>query len=69
MHKHAGKTVREILKGKKGSIKEPSLDEGSPSWAELLDVTWEDIEEGAKQGRPGYKTIKKLLGGKEYDKK
>jgi hypothetical protein len=29
---------------------------------------WEEIEARAKIGQPGYKTIKKLLGSREYDK-
>ena len=68
MHKNSGKTVREILEGKKGSIKDPPLEDGSPTWDKLLDVTWEEIDQGAKRRLPGYQTIKKLLGKKEYDK-
>ena len=68
MHKHSGKTVREILESKKGSIKDAALDEGSPGWPEILDLTWEVIEDRAKRRRTGYKTIKKLLSGREFDK-
>ena len=66
--KYAGKTVAEILKGKKASIKEAAIDPGSPSWDEILNLTWEEIQERAKRRQPGYKTIKKLLGTREYDK-
>jgi hypothetical protein len=65
---HAGKTVAEILKGKRADIKCASLDPGSPSCDEILHLTWEEIQAGAKQGKPGYKTFKKLLGSREYDK-
>lgn len=68
MDENAGKTVEEILVGKKGSIRDVGLSPGSPSWDEILDLTWEDIVQRAKRRHPGYKTIKKLLGNKEYDK-
>ena len=67
-HKHAGKTVAEILKEKQASIKDPALEEGSPSWDDILALTWEDIVEGAKQRKPGFQTFKKLLSKGEYDK-
>jgi hypothetical protein len=68
MGSNAGKTVREILKGKKASIKQAALDPGSPSWDDILDLTWEEIHERAKRRIPGYKTFKKLLSAGEYDK-
>lgn len=68
MSRFAGKTVREILKYKIGSIKTPPLDPGSPSWDDILDLTLEEIEQRAKRREPGYKTIKKLLTAREYDK-
>src|SRR6266478_1414845 len=48
MPDNAGKTVREILEDKKGSIKDAPLDEGSPSWDEILDLNWEEIVDQAK---------------------
>jgi hypothetical protein len=68
MHRFAGKTVVEILKDKKGSVKDAPLEEGSPGWDQISALTWEEIEDRAKAGWPGYKTIKKLLGSREYDK-
>jgi hypothetical protein len=68
MSKYAGKTVAEILKGKKASIKTASLDPGSPSWDAMLPLLWEEVQARAKQNQTGYKTIKKLLGSAEYDK-
>jgi hypothetical protein len=67
-HKHAGKTVGEILTGKKGSVKNAPLEPGSPSWNEIGTMTWEEIEAKAEAGVPGFKTIKKLLGDKRFDK-
>jgi hypothetical protein len=63
-----GKTVREILKSKRASVKDASLEPGSPAWDDVLDLTWEEVVERAKRRVPGYKTFKKLLGNKEYDK-
>jgi RHS repeat-associated protein len=61
-------TVADVLKGKKGSIKQAPLPPGSPSWDDILDKPMKDIDEGAKRGLPGYREIRKLLRGKEYDK-
>ena len=68
MSKNAGKTVQEILKHIKARIKNAELDPGSPSWDEILDVTWEEIVNKAKSRRPGYHTLRKLLSDGEYDK-
>ena len=68
MADNAGKTVAEILKGKKATIKDAALGPGSPSWDDILPLTWEEIEARAKRRLPGYKTIKKLLGSAEYNK-
>jgi len=67
-HKNAGKTVGEILKDKKAGIKTAELEEGSPSWDDILNLTWEDIVKAAKKREPGFKTFKKLLSQGEYDK-
>jgi hypothetical protein len=68
MSENAGKTVAEILRDKKASIKQAALEPGSPSWDEIMDLTWEDIQDRAKRREVGYKTIKKLLSSQEYDK-
>jgi hypothetical protein len=68
MADNTGKTVREILTGKKASIRQAPLDAGSPSWDDILDLTWEELVRRAKANWPGYKTLKKLLGKGEYDK-
>ncbi len=63
-----GKKIRDILKGKKGSIKQAELPPGSPSWDDPLDKTWEDIEKGANERKPGYDTIRKLLSDRRFNK-
>lgn len=67
-HKYSGMKVRDILKLKKGSIKQAPLEPGSPSWDAILDLTWEQIEEGAKAGKPGFRTFHKLLTNVRFDK-
>ncbi len=61
-------TVAEILAKKKASVRDASLEPGSPSWDDIMDLIWEEVVERAKRRRSGYKTIKKLLGSKEYNK-
>jgi hypothetical protein len=59
---NAGKTVREILKGKRGAIRTAPLERGAPSWDDILDVVWEDLVKKAVADEPGFRTFKKLLG-------
>ena len=68
MAQYDGKTVEEILRFKRASIKNAALDEGSPSWDEILDMNWEELEQKAKQGETGYRTILKLLKRRRFDK-
>jgi len=53
--------VSDILKTKKGSIRNAELPSGAPSWDEILDMPFSQIEAGARANLPGYKIIKKLL--------
>jgi hypothetical protein len=62
------KTVREILKDKLGSIKQAPLERGSPSWDDILDETWAEVERKAKKRQVGYNTFSKLLKNKRFDK-
>ena len=66
---HSGKTVKEILRDKKARIRRAPLDPGSPDWDEILGLTWEEIEERADRNKPGFRTIKKLLIQKRFNKK
>lgn len=47
-HKYKGQRVADILKQKKGGIKQAQLPEGAPSWEDFLEMTWEEIENGAE---------------------
>jgi hypothetical protein len=60
--------ISDILKSKKASIKTARLEPGSPNWDEVQELVWRDIEEGAKQGRPGYRTIRKLLTDSRFNR-
>ncbi|NUQ79906.1 MAG: hypothetical protein HUU21_40925 [Polyangiaceae bacterium] len=67
-HKFSGMTVEEILKGKKGSITKAPLEKGAPAWSEIKHETWESVVRKADKDVPGYKTIKKLLADKRFDR-
>jgi RHS repeat-associated protein len=67
-HPNSGKTVRQILKGKKGDIRRAPLDKGCPGWDDILDEPWENIVKGAKANQPGYKTFHKLLTDSRFDR-
>jgi hypothetical protein len=60
--------VRDILKKKRGGIRQTPLESGSPAWDEMLDLTWAEVVERAGADEPGFRTIKKLLGDKRFDK-
>jgi RHS repeat-associated protein len=62
------RTVREILAGKRASVRRAELDPGSPSWDDILDLTLDEIDARARQNLPGYKTFWKLLTSKRFDK-
>ena len=64
----AGEKVSDILKRKKASIKQAPLPSGSPEWDMFMQMTWEQIEEGARTNRPGFKVVRKLLTVKRFDK-
>ena len=68
LHKFAGQTVEQILKTKKGSIKNADLPEGSPSWSSIMKMSWEQIDAAAKAKLAGFQTIKKLLTDGRFDR-
>ena len=68
MHANAGKTVAQILRGKRGSIKTARLDRGSPSWDDIMNMTWEELEECKDRGETGFRTFHKLLSDKRFNK-
>ena len=51
----------DILKLKKGSIKQAQLPEDSPGWDKINQMTWEEIESNANVNLIGFKAIRKLL--------
>lgn len=68
MHPNAGKTVAEILKTKRARIMRAPLAKGSPSWDDIMHLTWEEIERKYHQGERGFKTFHKLLKERRFDK-
>jgi len=68
MADYGGKTVAEILKTKKARIMKAPLDPGSPSWDDIMHLTWEEIEERHRRREPSFKTFHKLLKEKRFDK-
>jgi hypothetical protein len=68
MSKNSGKTVAEILRGKQGWIRGVPLDPGSPSWDDIMHLTWEEVEERARRREPGFGTFRKLLTDGRFNK-
>jgi hypothetical protein len=62
------RTVEEVLKSKKGSIKKAPLPPGSPSWEEIQGLTMEEVARNARNNVTGFKTIRKLLTSNKYNK-
>ncbi len=54
-------TVADMLRRQPGSVTRAPLPAGSPSWDEIRDLPMSVIRHRARQGLPGYQTIKKLL--------
>jgi hypothetical protein len=68
MSPNAGKTVREILQDKQGYIRTVPLPPGSPSWDDILDLTWEEVEDRARRRVRGFRVFRKLLTDGRFDK-
>lgn len=68
MSVNAGKTVAEILKMKQAAIKNVPLEKGSPSWDDIMDLLWEEIEAKHRKRERGFKTFHKLLKERRFDK-
>lgn len=63
-----GQTVAEILRRKRATIKQVPLPRGSPSWDDILDLTWQEVVRRAKRRARGFGTFKKLLLDGRFDK-
>jgi hypothetical protein len=61
-------TVAGVLERKKASIKDAPLPTGSPSWEDIRDERMSEIDRRARRNVSGYKTIRKLLSDKRFDK-
>ncbi len=61
-------TVSDVLEGKLGSIRRAPLAPGSPSWADIADMSISDVRAAAKANEPGFRTILKLLTEGKYNK-
>ena len=68
MSKNAGKTVAEILRRKQGWIRNVPLAPGSPSWDDIMHLTWEEVDEKAHNREPGFGTFRKLLTDGRFNK-
>ena len=58
--------VQELLRLRKGAIKNAPLPPGSPSWDDILDMDWAEVVRRANANEPGFKTIKKLLSDRRF---
>ncbi len=65
---NTGKPVAEILVGKRGAIRQAPLEPGSPSWAEIGGMMWEEVVRRAERDDPGFRIFKKLLSDGRFDK-
>lgn len=61
-------TVGDILKRKRGAIRQAPLEPGSPSWDDIRGLSWGEVVRRAEADEPGFRTIKKLLGDRRFDK-
>jgi RHS repeat-associated protein len=61
-------TVSDVLEGKLGKITRAPLPPGSPSWADIQEMTMADVRAAAKANEPGFKAIYKLLREGKYNK-
>ena len=68
LNSQMNKTVEEVLKTKKGSIKNAPLPPGGPNWKDLLKKTMKEIKDLAQKGVKGYKEIWKLLTDSRFNK-
>jgi hypothetical protein len=67
-HRFDGLTVAEILQQKKASIRQAPLPARAPGWEQFSQMTWAQIEQGAKENQPGFKAVRKLLADRRFDR-
>jgi hypothetical protein len=61
-------TVAQILRNKKGSIMRAPLPSGAPSWQEIMNMTLSQVRAAARENRPGFRTILKLLTDRRFNR-
>jgi hypothetical protein len=57
-----------MLRRKKASVQDAPLPAGSPSWDDIRGERLSEIDRKARLDVPGYKTIRKLLSDKRFDR-
>ena len=67
-HRFSGLRVAEILRLKRGGITKAPLPDAAPSWDALGEMKWEELEDCANANLPGFRTIRKLLSDRRFDK-
>jgi len=67
-HRFIGMSVRQILRLKKGSILNAPLPPDSPDWSKVEGMMWGEVEVAARNNEPGFKTIRKLLADRRFDR-
>jgi hypothetical protein len=67
-HRFAGLKVVEILRQKRASIRQAPLPEDAPGWEQFVQMTWEQINDGARENKPGFKVVRKLLTDRRFDR-
>jgi hypothetical protein len=63
-----GKSVEEILVGKKASVRQAPLPPGFPGWDAVATMVWEEVVRKARANEPGFRELRKLLSDKRFDK-
>lgn len=58
--------IKDILKDRKGSIKNVPLKSGELSYDGVSKLTWKELNDGAKAREPGYQTWVKLLNDNRF---
>ena len=66
--RNEGKTVAEILAGKRGSIRQAPLPRGFPGWDQVISMDWGELVDRARRNEAGFRELRKLLSDKRFDK-
>lgn len=61
VHNADCRRVAEVMRTRRGSIRNAPLPRGAPSWDSILDMTMDEIRSRAQANEPGFRQIHKLL--------